>query len=125
MTIKTISWFVGGYVQATPHDGADRFGAARSFIMDGDYFPRAVRMYLDTAPFDQAVILDLQDDGVSLFQVPQYPQVDKGIRFKDHDHFTSSGEVKIAKDSVLTLEIRQTSSEARNLTVELDLEEIE
>ena len=133
MTTKTISWFVGGYVQATPHDGADRFGAARSFIMDGDYFPRAMRMYMDTAPADQAVILDIQDDGVTIFRdyrssddiLYQYPQVDKGIRFKDTDHFTSDGEVKIAKDSVLTLEIRQTSGDARNLTVELDLEEIE
>ena len=114
---------MGGYIQATPHEGADRFGAGQSFIMDKDYFPRAMRLYLDSAPYDQAVILDVQDDGTSIFQVPQYPQVDKGIRFKDHDHFTSGGEVMIAEDSVLTLEIRQTSGDARNLTVELDLEE--
>ena len=131
MTIKTISWFVGGYVQATPHEGADRFGAAQTYIMDRDYFPRSLRLYMDSAPVDKAVVLDIQDDGVTIFRdwrssddiLTQYPQVDKGTKRKETGFFTADGEVKIEKDSVLTLEIRQSGSDARNLTVELDLEE--
>lgn len=131
--MKTLIWFVGGYIQVTPNDGADRFGAAKSYVVDADYVPKSLRLYLDSAPYDQAVILDIQDDGVSIFRdyvssvdiTYQYPQVDKGARYKDTDYFTRLGEVKIDQGSILTLEIRQTSAEARNLTVELDLEESE
>ena len=122
MTIKTISWFVGGYIQATPHEGADRFGAGRTFIADGDYFPRAMRIYLDSAPYDRPVVVDVQDDGVSIFTAK--PQVDKGTVFKEHDSFRDTGESKIEELSVLTLDIPHSGQDARNLTVELDLEEI-
>lgn len=131
MTTKTISWFVGGYVQTTPHEGASRFGAGQVYTLDKAYYPKALRLYLGTAPTNQAVVLDIQDDGVTIFRdyrtsddiQTQYPQVDKGANSKATSFFTADGRVRIDKDSVLTLEIRQTGSDARNLTVELDLEE--
>lgn len=121
--MKTLRWFVGGSL-AKAAEGLSGAGMGQSYVLDADYFPRALRLYQTEAPQGSAVVYDILDDGVSIFA--DKPQMDAGAKAKDEDTFNVTGEVMMAKDSVVTLSLVSggVKGVGRDLTVELDLEEI-
>ena len=108
----------------TPHDGAERFGAGLKHLLDKHYKPTLLRIRADGAPKLADLILDVKDDGASIFTGGK-PQLDRNSTSKDYDVFSVTGQVRMEKDSVISLSITQIAGDARNLTVELDMEEIE
>lgn len=124
MATRTLSWYVGGFLQATPHDGAERFGAGLKHVLDAHYNPVRLRLRAGGAPKFGSVVLDINDDGTSIFTGGK-PQLDQNTLSKDHDVFSPLGQVRMEKDSVMSLSITSIASEAKDLTVELDMEEIE
>ena len=129
--MKTLVWHYAGILQAGAHDLRQRRGGARGYILDRDYEPVEIRLYLDNASSVGEVVVDINDDDVSIFKdvrssIESYtanPQVDRGTRSKVQKHFYDLGKPKLAKGSVITLDVDQTAPGARSLTVELDLED--
>lgn len=129
--MRTLIWHYAGIVQAGAHDLRQRRGGARGYILDRDYEPVEVRLYLDQVSEVGEVVVDINDDDVSIFKdtrssVESYtanPQLDRGAHSKVQTHFYDLGKPKLSKGSVITLDVDRTAPGARSLTVELDLQE--
>lgn len=121
--MRTVTWHFGGLLHSGSHDLRDRRGGGAAFRLSQDYYPAEVRLYVDRVPLGSAVVVDINDDGVSIFD--NRPQVDKDTNYKRHRTFKDLGREKIDKDSVLTMDVDQVGSSypGSGLTVELDLEE--
>ena len=119
--MKTLTWHYGGLVHAGAHDVRDRRGGGAAFRVSAGYYPVEVRLMLDGASKNGPVVVDVKDDGVSLFTAS--PQLDAGATYRTSKTFIETGRVKVEKDSVLTMDVTSAGSSATALTVELDLEE--
>lgn len=122
--MKTVVWHYGGLLHAGSHDVRDRRGGGTAFRLSAEYYPVEVRLYVDRVPLGSAVVVDINDDGTSLFSYR--PQVDQDTNYKRQTVFNEAGRAKIAKNSVLTMDVDQVGSRygGSGLTVELDLEEV-
>ena len=120
--MKTITWHYGGLVQAGSHDLKTRRGGAARFRVNKRYKPVEVRLSLASAPKADSLIIDINDDGVSLFDVR--PSLVNGQDYRRWTTFSETGPTRIEDGSFLTLDIDETAAGAAALTVELDLVEV-
>ena len=122
MSTKTYTWHYGGLVQAGSHDLKSRRGGAARFRVNRRYKPVEVRLSLGSAPEDTQLIIDINDDGESIFDVR--PSLVKGQDYRRWTTFKIATPTRIEDGSFLTLDIDETAGGAAALTVELDLEEV-
>ena len=130
--MKTLTWHYAGIVQAGDHDLRLRRGGGSEKLIVGRWVPKEVRVSLGAASVKGAVSIDLEDDGVSLFN-GVFPGVPVGDKEGTLDVFRSPvtddpdgsnvAFYTIEDGSVLTLEVLKAGNGAHALTVELDLEE--
>jgi hypothetical protein len=107
-----LTWYVKGNL-AVDTAILPRFKLEKAMV------PTKVWMHSEDAPQVQPVIIDINDDGTSIFTYrPSMISTEHVSRLM--------GVAKIAKDSVITLDIDQTGlgqQPGKNLTVQLYLEE--
>lgn len=122
--MRTLTFHYGGLIHAGAHDVRQRRGGAISFKLERDYKPIAHRVSLSQPVVGrgEAVIVDINDDGVSILAAR--PALGPDQTFVSGSSYAAVGLQRLVKGSVMTLDIDQTGPGASALTVELDLEEI-
>lgn len=118
----TLTWYYAGLVQAGAHDLRQRRGGAVVHTLDADYHPVAVRVSLGSPSVSKPVIVDIKDDGVSIFR--DNPGLPRDVLENEFDGgiFAEVDLVRLSEGSLITLDIDQTGVGAQALKVELDLE---
>src|SRR3990167_260802 len=113
---KTLTWFIAGAVGTR--------STAPAFRMDSNYKVTHVWAQVENAPSGSNLIFDIREDGTSLFSATK-PSVVKGnTEMHDRDVIYTSN--MLDEGTVITLAILTADSggTARDLTVQMDLEEI-
>lgn len=113
----TLAWFVEG--QLSEYDGKTDIGAG--YVLGADYKPLSVMVRAKKAPGTDGVVIDINDDGASLFDVN--PGLSNGLSKSTFHTFNVS---RLAKGSIITLDLDVVGSteSGANLTVQLELEEV-
>lgn len=97
---REVCWYIDGTVSAGNSQGATY--ADYPF----DFLPRFIRMHVDTAPSGAALIIDINDDGTSIFNTNA--EIDDGGTEEDgNEEYTQS---EIAAGSDITLDVDQVGS---------------
>jgi len=119
MSDRVLNWHIAG-VLSNNVEGAN---VSTEFVADKDYMPVRVILRQKTAQAGDANIIDINDDGVSIFGDIK-PTLNQGITSTEFGVFESS-RMLIEKDSVITLDVDQVSgtTPGADLTVQLDLVE--
>ncbi len=121
MADRIFSWHEPGVMSETNVVGTN---TKEAYTTDKDYVPERVILRLKTpgATDGDSLTIDINDDGVSIFDVN--PTIGQGLTEMIVTSFKSTL-VQINKDSVLTLDIDQVSgtTPGNDLTVQLDLAE--
>ena len=119
MADLTLRWFVKGQMSEYGAGRVEAEGAYR--IPDGeDYVPVLAYLHQRVAPEDEPTVIDINDDGVSIFN--ERPQLN-GVQEKV---WTTIDENIIRGGSVITLDIDGVSSTTpgEDLTVQLELNKV-
>ena len=115
MSDRVLTWFV---------EGIDRDGTTQgpTFTLDQDYgLPGRVNLQAGQAPDADDVIIDIKDDGVSIFT--RQPRLKKGHTSDWWEEFNFALS-KMEKDSLVSLDVVQSGG-VKRLTVELELDKDE
>ncbi len=110
-------WYISG-VLSNNVQGANR---STEYVLDDDYVPVRVSLRQKEAQAGDANIIDINDDGVSIFGSVK-PAINQGLLASDSEVFDSALTVML-KDSVVTLDVDQISGSTpgKDLTVQLEL----
>ena len=119
MADLSLRWFVPGQLSeygggATQVGGADR--------LDRDYVAEGVLLNLRSAASGDPTIVDINDDGTSMFGPTEKPALPDDL---EAHYFTAFSPNVARRGSVITMDIDQVSMETpgEDLTVQLDLNE--
>lgn len=121
--MKTLLWHVAGALETGTHESLRQRGGRRRFILTDDYFPVEARLSCLTAPTGSGVQVDINDDGVSIFDTA--PQITPDVTDRIFRSFKAAGRQRIDHNSILTIDIDTVGNKfpGDSLTVELDLVE--
>jgi hypothetical protein len=116
-----LRWFIKGVLSETGVKGVEVEGIYR-LKDDQDYIPEKVFMHTKTDTTGSPIIIDINDDGISIFPAVNRPQLsnDSEVMWETFDPVVMRG------DSIITLDIDQVSGTVpgEDLTVILYLNEI-
>jgi len=98
--------------------------ASTPYVLDEDYVPVRVVLRQKTAQGGDPTIIDINDDGVSIFDDLK-PSLNQGIENSEVDNFAQALTF-LAKDSVITLDVDQVSGTVpgERLMVQLELDRL-
>ncbi len=115
MSDKTLVW----YLEEIQRDGTRQ---GPTFILDEDYgLPGVVKIHAAGAPDADDLIIDIKDDGVSVFT--KQPRLQKTHTSDEWEEFNFSLS-KMEKDSLISLDVVQSGG-AKRVTVQLELDKDE
>lgn len=111
------------YIAETLSNNVQGENVGTEYIADEDYVPAKCRLRQKTAQAGDATIIDINDDGVSIFSIR--PAVNQGLLEGAEGVFDSTLTF-IAKGSVITLDVDQVSgtTPGSGLTVQLELNKL-
>jgi len=114
----TLRWFLKGRISEYGGNPTEVGGAYR---LDRDCVPQNVYLRAKVPSSGQPIVVDINDDGVSIFGTMKPALPDD---LQEHT-FTTIPEDVLREGSIITLDIDQISSETagEDLTVQLDLVE--
>lgn len=107
--VRELCWYVGGTV-ATGID-QDKTYADYPF----DFLPTEVRMHVDTAPVGANLIIDINDDGTSIFGTRA--EIDDGTTEEDGNHVFVKSEIAAGSDISLDVDQVGSGTAGADLTV--------
>ncbi len=120
MADLSLRWFVPGNL-AEHAGGVTEVGGAH--YLDRDYKVIGAFLRLGTVATGEPIIVDINDDGASLFGSGQEPSLPSDLQ--DHYYTAFARGIIAEKGSTLTMDIDQVSSSTpgEDLTVQIDLDE--
>ena len=92
----------------------------RRYVLNGRYEPVELRINAGTVSDDANLVVDVNDDGNSIFDVA--PALSKNDNLKRHRTFANARPME--DGSVITLDIDQGADGIDGVTVELELAEV-
>ncbi len=111
MSDRILTW----YIEGISGDGTRQ---GPTFTLDEDYgLPGIVKIHATQAPDADDLIVDIKDDGTSIFT--KQPRLQKGHTTDWWEEFNFSLS-KMEKDSLVSLDVVQSGG-AKRLTVQLEL----
>ena len=115
-----LTWYIAGELSERDVKGPDR---GMIYRLDRDYFPKRVFMACRGLTTGVPLIIDINDDGTSIFTDGVRASVSPVRGTSETTHF-GTAKTRILKDSLITLDVDQVSpiSSGRELTVQLELE---
>ena len=116
MADRVLTWYIAGVLSIK---GAHT-NVREEYVLDADYVPVGWRLRQKVAQAGDATIVDINDDGVSIFSLR--PAINQGILDSEGVAFLSTLTV-MEEGSVITLDIDQVSgtTPGSDLTVHLEL----
>ena len=117
MSDRTLTWFVPGVLS----QNVEGTNVSTEYVLDENYVPVRVVIRQKVAQGSDPTIIDINDDGVSIFGTPK-PAVAQGLPQTDWDVFERTLTM-LEKDSIITLDVDQVSGTipGEALTVHLEL----
>jgi hypothetical protein len=112
---RTMIWYVDGDVSTGTQTGP-------TIIPENDITLIDIKLHVETAPTGQALIVDINDDGVSVFSTN--PEIDAAGTREDDNH--AFGSTSIVAGSEVTFDVDQVGSgtAGADLTVMLECKEL-
>ncbi len=120
MADLSLRWFVPGRLSEHA-GGVTEVGG--SHYLNRDYEAVGVFLRLGTVGSGEPLIVDLNDDGTSMFGSTEKPALPSDLQ--EHNFTAFAGGIIAREGSTITMDIDQVSSETpgEDLTVQLDLNE--
>ena len=118
--MRYLTWHIKGSLI----EEAGRSQVRETYVLDQDYLPVEITLYIKTAPTLSDLVIDINDDEVSIFT--QNPRLSAGQKQTDTRSFSPNGAQRILSGSFITLDIDSVGSgeAGRDLTVILTLKEL-
>jgi len=118
MSDRILTWYISNVLS----NNVEGTNVSTEYVMDADYVPVRVILRQKTAQGGDATIIDINDDGTSIFGTLK-PSLSQGVASAEWTVFESSL-AAILKDSVITLDVDQVSgtTPGADLTVQLELD---
>ncbi len=116
---KTLTWFLSGQV-------AEGTAQGPAFRLDADYRVTRIWMSAKTGPSGSNLIVDINQDGTSLFAShTTNPCIVKGnTEMDDHDISYTLGHLSDGGVVTLDVDAAGNGEPGRDLTVQIDLDEV-
>ena len=119
MADRVLVWYIPGVLS----ENVQGVNVSTEFVLDDDYAPGRVLLRQKEAQSGDATIIDINDDGTSIFSLR--PAINQGLLETEWDVFDSTI-TRLEKDSVITLDVDQVSGTkpGKSLTVQLELDRV-
>jgi hypothetical protein len=122
MADRILTWHIPGPVASVAGlvEPGTKVNVGAEFVADCDYVPVRVLVLVQTMPVSGLLTVDVNDDGVSIFDF--VPSLGAGHTQREADLFLD--DPTIEEGSVITLDIDAVPVGATDLTVHLELREV-
>ena len=105
-----------------PQVRGDNASQGPVFYADHDYDPGALRLYARLAPNGADLLVDIQDDGTSIF-TSNYAALNKGGNLEENAEDYPNDQPMIQEGSTISFHIISTGG-AEDITAQLEMESI-
>jgi len=116
MSDRTLVWHI-------PQVRGDDGSQGPVYYAERGYSPNAVRLYARQAPGGGDLLVDVRDDGVSIF-TGNYAALNKGGNLEEHAEDYPAAHPEIAEGSVISLHVIRTGG-AEDITCQLEMDSLD